>query len=97
MSFPHAGFWIDSLTDTKGNALPITVFVLTDPANGNAPVTIYTDASKTSTIDTTGSPLHTDAWGNASFFADPGVYTLTVPSTGRCFPSQLASQPQIST
>lgn len=82
MSFTHAGFFIEALQDDRGNALKITAFTLTNPAAGNATVPTYTDATKTTLHS--GS-LYTDAYGNASFYAEPGVYTLTVPSTGRSF------------
>lgn len=82
MSFTTAGLFLESLTDDRGNALKLTQFTLTDPANDNAPVTTYTDA--TNTMVHTGL-LYTDADGNACFYADPGIYTLTVPSTGKSF------------
>ena len=43
----------------------------------NTPATIYTDRTKATP---TGNPVTTDASGNLSFYADPGIYDFVAPT-----------------
>jgi hypothetical protein len=69
VTFSTAGLVIEALQDDKGNAQKLVVFTVTDPANGNAGVTLYTDGTKTTVRS---SPYYTDNRGNAVIYAAPG-------------------------
>ena len=77
MSWNYAGRWgADHITDSKGVPLPNTT-VHVYLTGTTTPATLYTDRTKTTTV---GS-VATDANGNLSFFADPGMYDVTFNGT----------------
>lgn len=59
---------------TPARLVPISVF----DADGTTPSAVYTDAARTSTVT---QPLLTDATGNLSFYAEPGIHVLAVRGT----------------
>src|SRR5579871_5885324 len=56
-------------TGTPATNTPVTVCVLTT----STPITLYTDQTGGTT---TSNPINTDSYGNLSFYAPIGLYTL---------------------
>lgn len=77
----YAGLWTDSITyDTGHVAANVTVEVRVKGATTLA--TLYGDRTKASTV---ANPTKTDSQGNLSVYAEPGVFTASVPAVGGKF------------
>lgn len=69
----------EAVLDATGALVPSTPVTVYDGTGTSTAATLYTDETATTTAS---NPVNTDAYGNLTFFATPGQYTIQFTSGG---------------
>ncbi len=77
----YAGLWMDSVEYPSGH-VAAGVSVQIRLKGQTALATLYSDRTKAGTVP---NPTTTDANGNLQFYAEPDIYTCSVPAVGGSF------------
>ena len=86
----YAGlFGPDAILSASGVPVPDTP-VTVYQSDGTTSATLYTDETKTTT---TANPVFTDAYGNLTFYVDPGLYVLSFTVGGVATTKQVMVAP----